>query len=58
MLTLIRNIFLIIYVYIGIFSLNFIIGGDEVYVEPVDKITLSETSECIIIQLKPLVDIS
>lgn len=53
MLTLIRNIFLIIY--IGIFSLNFIIGGDEVYV---DKTTLSETSECIIIQLKTLVDIN
>lgn len=48
MLTLIRSIFLI--KYIDMFSLNFIIGGDEVYVEPVDKTTLSETSECIIIQ--------
>lgn len=56
MLTVIRNTFLIIY--IGIFSLNFTIGGDEVYVEPVDKTTLSETSECTIIQLKPLVDIN
>lgn len=56
MLTLIRNIFLIIY--IGIFSLNFIIGRDEVYVEPVDKTTLGETSESIIIQLKTLVDIN
>lgn len=44
--------------YIGIFNLNFIIRGDEVYMELVDKTKLSETSESIIIQLKPFFDIN